>query len=384
MLSRRKIIGSSVMAASVLPSLGWGKGLDWQPRGSTGKLERLPLLDLESRDDFNMSYRVFVNGELRKAALDRAIKILQANKLNINAAVDLKQAVALFENDPVLAMNMHGYVRGQQVMWRQLRDAVYAHGDALMSEMEAADKTGPGALELDRRIILPDYTKHEIHNQPGGYVGDEFAGHIYYYGSNNFWMGHNTQDEMHAKLVTETPIPADGKVKRILDAGCGDGRLTMALQNRFPDAEVWGIDAGGPMVRFSHMRANDVGNKANYAQRLAEQTGFPDDHFDIVTSFLLFHEVSGAANKQIIAETARILRPGGVFAPGDIRNSQGVMTGYRQFFNWWNTRWNYEVWMLDHIGTDYQKVFMANGLTWETNEKTRIGASANVIGVKKA
>lgn len=384
MLSRRKIIGSSVMAASVLPSLGWGKGLDWQPRGSTGKLERLPLLDLESRDDFNMSYRVFVNGELRKAALDRAIKILQANKLNINAAVDLKQAVALFENDPVLAMNMHGYVRGQQVMWRQLRDAVYAHGDALMSEMEAADKTGPGALELDRRIILPDYTKHEIHNQPGGYVGDEFAGHIYYYGSNNFWMGHNTQDEMHAKLATETPIPADGKVKRILDAGCGDGRLTMALQNRFPDAEVWGIDAGGPMVRFSHMRANDMGNKANYAQRLAEKTGFPDGHFDIVTSFLLFHEVSGAANKQIIAETARILRPGGVFAPGDIRNSQGVMTGYRQFFNWWNTRWNYEVWMLDHIGTDYQKVFMANGLTWETNEKTRIGASANVMGVKKA
>ena len=60
------------------------------------------------------------------------------------------------------------------------------------------------------------------------------------------------------------------------------------------------------------------------------------------------------------------------------------MTGYRQFFNWWNTRWNYEVWMLDHIGTDYQKVFMVNGLTWETNEKTRIGASANVMGVKKA
>ncbi len=384
MFSRRKLIGSTVMATSVLPTLGWGKGLDFQPRGSVGKLERLPTLDLESRDDFNMSYRIFVNGEVRKAAMDRAISILKANKLNINAEVDLKQAITLFENDPILATNMHSYVRGQQVMWSQLRDAIYANGDALMAEMEAADNTGPGKLELNPRMALPDYTKQEIHNQPGGYVGDEFAGHIYYYGTNNFWMGHNYQDEMHIKLAAETPIPADGKVKRILDAGCGDGRLTMALQERFPDAEVWGIDVGGPMVRFSHMRANDLGNKANYAQRLAEDTKFPDGYFDIVTSFLLFHEVSAAANKKIIAETARILRPGGVFAPGDIRTSKGVMTGYRQFFNWWNTRWNYEVWMLEHIGTDYQKVFTENGLSWDANEKTRFGGSANAVGVKKA
>jgi ubiquinone/menaquinone biosynthesis C-methylase UbiE len=384
MLSRRKIIGSTVMAASVLPTLGWGKSLDFQPRGTVGKLERLPSLDLESRDDFNMSYRIQVNGALRKAAMDRASAILKANGININAEVPLKQAVALFENDPVLAANMHGYVRGQQVMWSQLRDAIYANGDALMAEMETADKTGPGVLELNPRMALPDYTKEEIHNQPGGYVGDEFAGHIYYYGTNNFWMGHNYQDEMHAKLAAETPIPADGKVRRILDVGCGDGRLTLALQQRFPDAEVWGIDVGGPMVRFSHMRANEFGNKANYAQRLAENTGFPDGHFDIVTSFLLFHEVSGAANKQIIAETARILRTGGVFAPGDIRTSKGVMTGYRQFFNWWNTRWNHEVWMLQHIDTDYEKVFAANGFTWDANEKTRFGGSANAVGVKKA
>ena len=384
MLSRRKIIGSSVMAASVLPSLGWGKDLDWQPRGSTGKLERLPLLDLESRDDFNMSYRVFVNGELRKAALDRAIKILQANKLNSNAAVDRKQAVVLFENDPVLAMNMHGYVRGQQIMWSQIRDALYANGDALMSEMEAADNTGPGRLELNPRMDLPAYTKEEIHNQPGGYVGDEFAGHLYYYGTNNFWMGHNYQDEMHASLAKGTPIPADGKVKRILDVGCGDGRLTMALQDRFPDAEVWGIDVGGPMVRFSHMRANELGNKANYAQRLAEDTKFPDGHFDIVTSFLLFHEVSGAANKKIIAETARILRTGGVFYPGDIRAPYVARTGYRQFFNWWNTRWNYEVWMLEHQATNYEQVFTANGLSYAPSFKPRPGESATVLGVKQA
>jgi len=382
MLSRRKIIGSSVMAAAVLPTLGWAKDFDFEKRGTVGVLERLPSLDLEARDEFTMSYRLFVSGDLQKAALKRATDILKAEGLDINGEVPLKTAVALFENDAVLAQHAHGYVRGQQVMWRQLRDALYAHGDALMAEMEAADKVGPGQLVLNSKMALPAYTKEEIHNQPGGYVGDEFSGHLYYYGTNTFWTGHNYQDEMHAKLAAQTPIPADGKVRRILDAGCGDGRLALELKRRFPDAEVWGIDVGGPMVRFAHMRANELKVGVNYAQVLAEETGFPDGHFDIVTSFLLFHEVSGDANKQIIAETSRLLRSGGVFAPGDIRTPRGVMTGYRQFFNWWNTRWNYEVWMLEHQATNYEQVFAQNGFSWGANEKTRAAGSANVVGIK--
>jgi ubiquinone/menaquinone biosynthesis C-methylase UbiE len=382
MYSRRKLIGSAVMAATVLPTLGYAK--DWQPRGAVGKLDRLPLLDLESRDDFNMSYRLFVNGELQKKALARAMDILRDNKINVNDEVELKQAVAMFENDPILAANMHGYVRGQQIMWAQLRDALWANSDALFEEMEAADKIGRGTLELSPKMILPAYTKEEIHNQPGGYVGDELAGHLYYYGTNNFWTGHNDQDEMHARIADQLAIPKDGKVKRILDAGTGDGRLALELKRRFPDAEVWGIDVGGPMVRFAHMRANELGSGVNYAQRLAEDTKFPDGYFDIVTSFLLFHEVSGAANKQIVAESSRILRTGGLFVPGDIRTPKGVMTGYRQFFNWWNTRWNYEVWMLEHIATDYEKVFLANGFSWGTNEKTRAAGSAVVVGEKLA
>jgi ubiquinone/menaquinone biosynthesis C-methylase UbiE len=183
-------------------------------------------------------------------------------------------------------------------------------------------------------------------------------------------------------MATEHPIPADGKVRRILDLGCGDGRLTMALKERFPEAEVWGLDCGGPMVRFAHMRATKLGNGANFAQRLAEDTRFPDGYFDIVTSFLLFHEVSAAANKQIIAETARILRPGGITTPGDIRIPRTPMTGYRQFFNWWNTRWNYEVWMLEHLATDYEKVFAANGFAVAGNARTKAGGTMNLVGTK--
>ena len=69
---------------------------------------------------------------------------------------------------------------------------------------------------------------------------------------------------------------------------------------RFPDAEVWGVDVGGPMVRYAHMKAADMGVAVNFAQRLAENTGFPANHFDLVVSNLVFHEVSEQGAKNII------------------------------------------------------------------------------------
>ena len=74
---------------------------------------------------------------------------------------------------------------------------------------------------------------------------------------------------------------------------------------------------GGPMVRYSHLRATKMNSEVHFAQRLAEDTKFPDNHFDIITSYIMFHEVTQDASRKIIAEAHRILRPGGVFIPYD-------------------------------------------------------------------
>jgi ubiquinone/menaquinone biosynthesis C-methylase UbiE len=389
MISRRHLVGSAA-AALLVPSFAQaaraatGPHADFAPRGRVGRWERLPELDLQSRDEFLTSHRIWLNGDLKRAAEKRAVEILRANGLKPSDEIPLERTIALMENDPVLAQNAYQYVRGQQQMWRELQMSAYANADALLSEMEANDNVGPGRLELNPSMHIPRYAAEEIHNQPGGYVGDPFAGYIYYHGTNNFWMRRNDQDEMHKALAMQTPVPADGKVRRILDMGCGDGRLTMGLKERFPDAEVWGIDVGGPMVRFAHTRANQLGNGANFAQRLAEDTKFPDGHFDIVTSFLLFHEVSGPANKAIMDETARILRPGGVFYPIEIRDNRPKLTGYHGFWQRWNTRWNYEVWMLDHVATDYPAELTRRGFTVSGNPASRTGTSANIMAVRGA
>jgi ubiquinone/menaquinone biosynthesis C-methylase UbiE len=183
-------------------------------------------------------------------------------------------------------------------------------------------------------------------------------------------------------------VPTDRKVKRILDLGCSCGQLTVALKERFPEAEVWGIDVGGPMVRYAHMRARGIGSEVHFAQRLAEDTGFPDNHFDIVTANILFHEVTADAAKQIVKETARVLRPGGVFYPVDFyTGAPPLKTAYAKFHAWWDHRWNDEVWRIEYAELDFKKVIRDAGLdlSFDSSPPPMTGAGpskGNMMGTK--
>ncbi len=392
MLDRRSLFGASALAAVA----GWlmprrqaaanTRAYDLEPRGSVGRLERLPSLDLESREDFLTGFRIWIHEELRPAAAKRSAAIMRARGLSPRADIPFEQVQELIGSDPLVALSAHTWINNQRLMWQQLQDEFHSNADAYLAEMEAADRAGPGTLELNPEMELPEYTRHEIHMQPGGYVGDPFAGHMYHYGTNNFWLGNNYQDEMHGELAAAIPAPpADGRVRRILDLGCSVGQMTIALKERYPDAQVWGIDAGGPMVRYAHMRAVDLGVDVNFAQRLAEDTRFPDNHFDIVTSFLLFHEVTSEAAMQIIREAHRITRPGGVFFPRDPRawDKLPAPTAFQRWQSWWIWRWNHEVWAREHRANDYPSALAAAGFDVQLlgREQGR-DFNANLLAVK--
>ena len=156
---------------------------------------------------------------------------------------------------------------------------------------------------------------------------------------------------------------------RILDAGCGIGRLTVALKERFPDAEVWGIDVGGPLLRYAHMRANDLGIDVNFSQRKAEETGFPDGYFDIVTSIIVNHEVPSKHNREIIAESYRLTRKGGYYYPIDFRTYGDKGPAYGQYRRWWDHRWNEEPWSPEFVSFDFAGEIEKAGFT--INAETR-------------
>ncbi len=338
------------------------------PRGRFGRMERLPHVDLESRQDFLMSFRTWANGELGKAAAARADAILAAKGVAKDAPITTTQAVALLQDDPLLQTSARSWISCQQLSWDGLLEEFTANADKYLAEMAAVDQRGPGTLELNPTLKLPDYTRHEIHIQPGGYVGNDFAGHLYHYGTNGFYTGRNFQDEIHIGAANKLPIPADGKVRRILDVGTGIGQFAMALKERFPDAEVWGIDAGGPMVRYAHLRAVERGLDVNFAQRLGESSGFPDNYFDLVTSYIIFHEMSPEGTAANVKEAFRITRPGGIYYPLDFKLTNAPKrSAYGHYRLWWDHRWNNEVWSLKFRETGLPQLIRAAG--FDLNEQ---------------
>ncbi len=400
MIKRRTLMSATAATASFVGAMfsnrkvsaktaNTFKDADLQPRGQIGRLERLPTQHLEGQHDFITGFRIFANRDMTRAARKRVSDIMRAKGMSPVDDLPIEAVLDHVAHDPLVAGSARMWLSAQQINWRTLYNEFHGNEDAYLAEMEAADASGPGTLELNPDMDMPEYTRHEIHIQPGGYVGDPFAGHIYHYGTNNFFQGRNDQDEMHIGMSGAIPLPEDGRVERILDQGCSCGQLSVAIKQRFPGAEVWGIDIGGPMVRYAHMRAVDLDVDVNFAQRLAEDSKFPDNHFDIVTNNIMFHEVAMEAFPKVMAETFRVLRPGGVFYPMDFFTGNPAPTNvYSKYRQWWDSRWNGEPWRLAYAELDFDGFNqMMRDAGFEVNEDgppSRRGAKRNVVGTKPA
>jgi len=104
------------------------------------------------------------------------------------------------------------------------------------------------------------------------------------------------------------------KPKRILDLGCGTATTTLMLKQAFPEAEVIGLDLSPYMLVMAEHKAEKVQRNIQFKHGNAEQTGFPDGYFDLVTASLLFHETPPAVSQAILKESFRLLKTGGEVA----------------------------------------------------------------------
>ena len=102
-----------------------------------------------------------------------------------------------------------------------------------------------------------------------------------------------------------------GKPRRILDLGCGTGSTTLMLKQAFPQAEVIGLDLSPYMLVMADHKAKAARLDVQWRHGKAEETGFPDASFDLVTASLLFHETPPSVTKAILRECFRLLTAGG-------------------------------------------------------------------------
>jgi ubiquinone/menaquinone biosynthesis C-methylase UbiE len=99
--------------------------------------------------------------------------------------------------------------------------------------------------------------------------------------------------------------------RRMLDLGCGTGSTTLMVKQAFPQAEVIGLDLSPYMLVVAEEKARKAGLDIHWRHGNAEQTGFPDASFDLVTVSLLFHETPPPIARKILRECYRILTVGG-------------------------------------------------------------------------
>jgi ubiquinone/menaquinone biosynthesis C-methylase UbiE len=326
-------------------------------RGTLGRLERTPNVDLENYQDFCEGVRKYVYGPLNAPIMTEVEKAVgEAQAAGDKDLSDIDDLHAIFDPIPIMKTRNRVMRSVQEMTWRSLTDEYYGEGTKYAGELDAYDTRGPGTVEYNLDWEPPAYTRHPIHIQPGGYTEADLGGYVYYHGTNTFFEGMNTQDEAHTAIVQANEIPKDGKVERVLDIGCSIGQGAIALKERFADAEVHAIDVGAPMVRYAHKRAVDLGQEVHFAQRLAEDTKHPDNHFDVVNAFILFHEVPLEAQADILKEIFRVLRPGGIFNIFDFpHNMKDQRLPFMSYFIDVDSKDNCEPFSVDFTLCDFQQ-----------------------------
>jgi ubiquinone/menaquinone biosynthesis C-methylase UbiE len=95
---------------------------------------------------------------------------------------------------------------------------------------------------------------------------------------------------------------------RILDVGCGTGRLLAEAAQTFPQADMVGVDPSAGMLSVA---AAQTPAACRLVQARAEDLPFPDDLFDLVTATYSIRHWSDSDGA--LRQIARVLAPHGLF-----------------------------------------------------------------------
>ncbi len=333
-----------------------------------------PVGDEKLRQDFVLGIKLLTNGRVQNLVREVCEQVvapalvargLAASPENLSAPL---QRTLAFKQWAALTHS------SQSMMWRAIETTTQRVAGRAAQRFAALPPPAQrrGSLELDPELRIPrPIGDTEIHRQPQGYVSDNSpddltsgirylgSGQIYSPGKGAAAAGLDGRGVLLARLVKER-FP-DINPRRILDLGCGMGMSSHGVARKFPQAEVHGIDVAPGLLRFAHLFAEEQGTAIHYKQRDAAATGYPDGHFDLVVSSILFHETNQEKLPAILRECRRVLAPGGAMFHLDVATQVANQGAADQIMNDWQVRWNGEPFWMGFAATDMRQAIVAAG-----------------------
>lgn len=183
----------------------------------------------------------------------------------------------------------------------------------------AALEQGPATLTANPDMQLPQYWDGvAFHRTAGKWDAYEYQGFVHAEMIHRQIVDSFFPGGIHAQRKMVAELAPRERYQRILDMGCSTGFFTLALAETYPEAEIHGVDLSLRVLEHSLRTANHNGYAWKLSQRPAEDTGYADAHFDLVTSYIMLHEMPADAIREAFAEAFRVLEPGGDMLMSDV------------------------------------------------------------------
>jgi len=142
-----------------------------------------------------------------------------------------------------------------------------------------------------------------------------------------------------------------GSFERVLDWGCGCGRVTRWLREDLADRELVGVDIDSLAIRWcaEHL---PFGQFVTCEPR--PPLDFPDGHFDLVVNHSVLSHLDRSMQDDWLAELQRLVRPGGLI----VLSVQGDSAFARMSASWGSSR-----------AAERRRVLESDGLLYITEDE---------------
>lgn len=295
---------------------------------------RPPPLQVEESRDFR-SYHTFLRaarnymeGPLVAQMHDAYEAAIESTPAEARpAAGDWRGVEAVLDGTTEFQFYCWAYRNLQRFKYHRPSLGIFATLDAqrerLVAELEATATTAaPDELRLNPALSLPEYFRFvPFHQHTGGVAHDALDGLAYEIGRRTTVPAHADPNGIYRILFEALP---QRQWSRVLDWGTGHGAALTTWQQLHPESECHGVDLSAPCLKVAHRRAREQGFRFHLSQQDLEHLDYANDTFDLIFFNFMLHELPPAHTPALLAEAARVLKPGGLFAghefhlrPGD-------------------------------------------------------------------